>query len=124
MASPVAVYTPEEVPLPPVSTVLVFSEPQWKILLSLADTVIPCIRSAELGPAPDCKVIPAEEYQASVVEVSSGVHGSDTETLAVKYLEEHPSSLPGFKESLQRTFSQYVHQEGRNGIALILAALK
>lgn len=116
-------YAPRESPVPPVPTEQVFSEIQWKTLLSLADTVIPAIRTSEEAKPSD-KAVPAANLNVAVSALASSIRGPDSVQIATKYLEESASDNPLFREALQRLFATYVHQEGRNGLGFILNALK
>ncbi|KAL4891576.1 hypothetical protein BDV59DRAFT_66050 [Aspergillus ambiguus] len=118
-----AVYTPLDVALPPVPTKEVFSELQWKTLLALADSVIPSIRTPSAPKSPVAKVISQSDYDAAHSDLVARIHSPDAAALATRYLEENASSNPGFRDGVQRLFSQFVHEEGRNGISLILTAL-
>lgn len=116
-------YIPLVVPTPPVPDTQVFTELQWKTLLSLADTVIPSIRT-EATARPSDKVVPASQLNAAVSTLASSIPGPDSVQVATKYLEENASSNPQFRTVIQRLFSVYVPQEGRNGMSLVLNALK
>lgn len=126
-------YSPLDVPLPPIPSVQIFSELQWKTLLSLADTVIPAVRpldrqSGSASTNTD-KLIPEATLNNTISTLSTRIQANgqaseDCTQLAIRFLEESASSLPAFRDSLQRTFTDYVHEEGRNGISLILNALK
>lgn len=117
-------YTPLDVPVPPVPAADFYTEQQWKTLLVLADTVIPSIRTPEPDQSSLVKVVPSAEWDAAVAVLASRIKGPDAARLAKQYLEEAPSSNPHFKPALQRLFGQFVHEEGRNGLGLILNALK
>jgi hypothetical protein len=121
-ASEVSTYTPLEAPLPPLPEGEVFTELQWKTLLSLADVVVPSIEDA--GKSPNQKTIPAAELKSALSSLKNTIEGPHADQRARQYLEENASSLPLFKESIHRVFGQFVHQEGRKGIQLILTVLK
>ena len=116
-------YAPRAAPVPPVPTDQVFSDLQWKTLLSLADTVIPAIRTSQEAKPSD-KVISAANLDVAVSALASSIRSPDSVQIATKYLEESASANPLFREALQRLFAAYVHQEGRNGLGFILNALK
>lgn len=115
-------YVPLDVPTPPIPETQVFSELQWKTLLSLADTVIPSIRSS--GNTKSTKVIPASQLNAAVSTLASDIHGPDSVQTATQYLEQSASSNPAFRETVQRLLATFVHQEGKDGLSLILNILK
>lgn len=114
-------YVPLDVPTPPIPDTQVFSELQWKTLLALADTVIPSIRTS--ASCPSTKVIPASQFNVAVSTLASNIRDPDAVQIATRYLEESASSNPGFRDAVQRLFSSFVHQEGRNGLSLVLNAL-
>ena len=115
-------YVPLDVPVPPIPQAELFSELQWKTLLSLADTVIPSIRSS--GDANSTKVVPESQFSATVSTLASNIRDPDSVQIATRYLEESASSNPAFRDAIQRLFGSFVHQEGRNGLSFILNALK
>lgn len=117
-------YVPLDVPLPPIPEDQIFSDLQWKTLLSLADTVIPSIRSSALPKSPYIKVVPESTIKDAVSTLASHIHDPDATQIAEQYLDENASSNPQFVEGLRRLFANYVHDEGKSGINLILNALK
>ncbi|EEQ89581.1 hypothetical protein RJZ56_000235 [Blastomyces dermatitidis] len=126
MASPLS-STPVEIlesplaPAPAANTVL--TPLQWKTLMALADTVIPSIRPKSAGGCPsDCMINDAEFAIAShnLMSIHEGSAHSD---VAVRFLAENASSVPGFKESMCRVLGQQVPDEARRGISVILNAL-
>ena len=131
-------YVPEEVPLPPVPSTEVFTDLQWKTLLSLADTVIPSVRARDpasgsvTGSTISDKLVPVSQLNNAVSDLAkriadNGSHSTDPAVatqLARQFVEESASSDPAFRELLQRTMAVNIHQEGKNGISLVLTALK
>lgn len=107
---------------PPLPDTQLFSELQWKTLLSLADTMIPSVRSS--GNANSTKVVPAPQFDSAVSKLASDIPGPDSAQKATRYLEENASSNPAFRDNIQRLFGTFVHQEGRKGLSLVLNALK
>ncbi|EAW07136.1 putative long chain fatty alcohol oxidase [Aspergillus clavatus NRRL 1] len=119
----VTAYVPLDVSLPPIPTEQVFSDLQWKTLLALADTVIPSVRSPSSPKSLSTKVVPDCDLKAAVSTLASHMHDPEATKIAEQYLEETGSANPLFVEGLRRLFAEYIHQEGRNGISLILNAL-
>ncbi|GIC91405.1 uncharacterized protein Aud_007848 [Aspergillus udagawae] len=119
----VTTYVPLDVPLPPIPEGQVFSDLQWKTLLSLADTVIPSIRSTSLAKSLSTKVVPESTFKDAVSSLASRIHDPDATKIAEQYLEENVSTNPQFVEGLRRLFADYIHEEGKSGINLILNAL-
>ncbi|KAI9372621.1 hypothetical protein BJX61DRAFT_434678 [Aspergillus egyptiacus] len=116
-------FTPLAAPLPTVSTDEVFTDLQWKTLLSLADTVIPSVRGPRARKSRSTKVVAQTKLDAAHQTIKAGIPGPDAASLATQYLEENLTSIPEVRQALQRLFSKYVHQEGRNGLSMILTAL-
>lgn len=116
-------YIPLDVPTPAVSDTEVFSDLQWKTLLSLADTVVPSIRTKEAARPAD-KVVSASELNGAISKLASRISGPDSVQIATKYMDENASSNPQFRVAIQRLFSTYVPTEGKNGLSLILNVLK
>jgi hypothetical protein len=117
-------YIPLDVPVPPVPNKEIFSELQWATLMSIADTVIPSIRGPSAPKSSSAKVITQSQYDAVLSSLTAKISQPDAATLATQYLEENASSNPLFRPALQRLISEYVHEEGRNGLRFILNALK
>lgn len=102
----------------------VLSPSQWETLLSLADTIIPSIRPRSRGNVHRHFILDdidaaktAESIQSAVAEPSAS---SD---LAIHYLEESATSVPGFKESLVLLFGKYTPPEQVRGLRIVLSAL-
>ncbi|KAL2827599.1 hypothetical protein BDW59DRAFT_56234 [Aspergillus cavernicola] len=123
MAQPLVSFTPLAAPLSPVSTEQVFNDLQWKTLLSLADTIIPSVRGPRARKSRSTKVVAQAKIDAAHETLKSSIPSPDAAVLATQYLEENLTSIPEVRQALQRLFTQYVHQEGRNGLSMILTAL-
>lgn len=114
---------PLDTPLPPPPDGQVLSEPQWTTLMAIADTVIPSIKvSSTLSNRSLC-IAPAE-YASAHETITQRLPAQTDSDLTQRYLEESASSLPGFKEVLQRTLGDYTREDARKGIRVILSALK
>ncbi|KAJ0418552.1 hypothetical protein BJY00DRAFT_178063 [Aspergillus carlsbadensis] len=123
MAEELVSFSPSVAPLAPVSTEQVFSDLQWKTLLSLADTVIPSVRGPRARKSRSTKVVPQAKLDVALETLKAGIPGPDAGNLATQYLEENLTSIPEVRQALQRLFTEYVHQEGRNGLSMVLTAL-
>ncbi|KAL1878987.1 hypothetical protein Plec18167_004282 [Paecilomyces lecythidis] len=120
---PIFPYVPLESPVPPVQTAEVFSESQWQMLLTLADTVIPSIKAREGPHSSNDKLISSSEMNKAISALAANISGPDAKKIAVQYLEERPSTIPQFREAIQRLFSDWVPYGARYGIVLMLNAL-
>ncbi|EYE98796.1 putative long chain fatty alcohol oxidase [Aspergillus ruber CBS 135680] len=119
----VSTYTPLDAPVPPVPTAEIFSKPQWQTLLALADTVIPSIKAREGPHSSNDKVVSSSEVNKAVAALAASIPGPDANQVAVRYLEERPSANPDFRNAIQRLFAEWVHDEGKNGMSMVLSAL-
>lgn len=120
----VSTYAPLETPVPPGPNASFFSDAQWKTLFALADAIVPSIRTAATAKSSTDKVISIAEWDDAVSKVSSLIQGPDSAKIAAQYLEEDASSNPGFRAYVQRVLGDYVHDEGRAGLGLVMNALK
>lgn len=124
MADQTIPYTPVDMSIPPVPQEQLFTELQWTTLLSIANTVVPKIRSKRASRSSSDKRVSQTEYDQALAALTAKIHDPDAAVIAAQYLEEDLSTNVAFRENIQRLFTTYVHQEGRNGISLILNALK
>ena len=122
-----SLYTPVASPLPPPPDEDIFTPDQWTILLAIADTIVPSIRSKESTDSSAQLVLPSSDFNAAKSTLQDGLdhsHSSTAKTdLISTYLEENASSLPGFKDTLKTTFGRHIHNEARRGLTLVLTAL-
>ncbi|CAI4220177.1 unnamed protein product [Parascedosporium putredinis] len=79
---------------------------EWDTLLALCDAAIPAIRSAqssETKRASNALCLPDDAFAATLESIRSSLPPSTSRETAVAFLEDQPSSIPGFKEVLQYT---------------------
>ncbi|KAJ5646247.1 hypothetical protein N7490_002619 [Penicillium lividum] len=114
-------YVPQAVPIPQAPDTSFWSELQWKTLFAICDAIVPSIRTTPQSL--NDKVVPKIEYDAALDKLTSLISGPDAKQVAVEYLEENVSTNPAFRAIVERTVGHYVHDEGRNGLGLILNAL-
>ncbi|CAG7920249.1 unnamed protein product [Penicillium olsonii] len=119
----VSSYTPQEVPLPPAKSSTFFTELQWKSFFALADAVVPAIHTSATSRSSKNLVVSDAEYNSAVVGLTNLISGPDANSIATRYLQEDASSNPLFRSTAERILSDHVHDEGRNGVGLILNAL-
>lgn len=114
---------PLDTPLPPPPDGQVLTQSQWNTLMAIADTVIPSIEvPSTLSNSSLC--ITASDYTSAVETISKRLPPQTDSNLTQRFLQENASSVPGFRELLQRTLGDYVREDARKGIRVILSALE
>ena len=114
---------PLDTSLPPVPAGEVLTKSQWATLLAIADTIIPAIE-AHPSSSIDKLVIPTSEYTTALHSVRNEATTNAGRDAVESYFGEKGSSVPGFQQSLQRTFSHYIREDALKGIRVILSALE
>lgn len=114
---------PLDAPLPPPLEGEVFTAAQWITLMAIADTVIPAIEVSS-APSKSRLCVQASEYMNAISAVKRGVAAEADDQLPQAYLQENASSVPGFQELLRRTLGDFVREDARKGIRVILSALE
>ena len=114
---------PLDTPLPPPPDGEPLTESQWKTLMAIADTVIAAI---EVSSAPSTKSLslPTSDYATAVEDLEKRLPSGSKDKLVHSYLQEKARSIPAFRELLQRTLVDYVREDARKGIRVILSALE
>ena len=114
---------PLDTPLPPPAEGQVLTDSQWTTLMAIADTIVPSIEvSSALSKHKLC--IQASEYASAIENIKSGKRPEVEANVSQEYLYESASSIPGFKELLQRTLGDYLREDSRKGIRVVLSALE
>lgn len=91
--------------------------------MAIADAVIPSIQvSSTLSKNSLC--LAASEYTSTVETISKRLPAQTDSNLTQRFLQENASSVPSFRELLQRTLGDYVREDARKGIRVILSALE
>ena len=114
---------PLDTPLPPPPDGQVLTESQWTTLMAIADTVIPSIQVSSTLSNRSLYIAPAK-YASTHETITQRLPAQTDPDLTQRFLEENASSLPGFKEVLQRILGDYTREDARKGIRVILSALK
>ena len=114
---------PLDTPLPPSAQSEVLTDSQWTTFMAIADTIVPSIEvSSALSKHILC--IQASEYASAIEDIKSGKQTEVEANASQEYLHESASSVPGFKELLQRTLGDYLREDSRKGIRVVLSALE
>jgi hypothetical protein len=114
---------PLDSPLPPPAEGEVLTDSQWTTLMAIADTVVPAI---EVSSTPSAKnlSLQASDYAVAAEKLKKRLPSEVNTELPHQYLHENASSIPGFKELLRRTIGDYVREDARKGIRVVLSALE
>ena len=91
--------------------------------MAIADTVIPSIEvSSDLSLK--SLSLSASEYTTAIEAVKGRLLPEASVDLSRQYFRESASSLPAFRALLQRTLADFLPEEARKGIRIILSALE
>lgn len=114
---------PLESPLPPPPNGEVLTDSQWTTLMAIADTVIPSISDSSQS-SPERLMVEPSEYAMAVKTLKSEIPDTGKVDLIRTYLQESPSTLPGFKQYLHRTVEDFMREDARKGLRVLLSALE
>ena len=117
------ILAPLESPLPPPPPDTVLTESQWTTLLAIVDAIIPPIGVSSV-PSPNKLSVASSEYDVACEKLRKNLPPGADDSLAQQYFQESPSSLPGFRDALHRILGQYVREDARKGIRVILSTLE
>lgn len=114
---------PLDTPLPPPPEGEPFTESQWTTLMAIADTVIARIEvSSTTSTKSLC--LPTSDYATAVEVLKQRLPPGSEDQLVQSYLRENASSVPGFRDLLRRTIADYVNEDSKKAIRVILSALE
>ena len=114
---------PLDVPLPPPPEGEAFTESQWTTLMAIADTVIAKIEvSSTTSTKSLC--LPTSDYATAVEDLKQRLPSGSKEQLVQSYLRENASSVPGFRDLLRRTVADYMREDSKKAVRVILSALE
>lgn len=91
--------------------------------MAIADTVVPAIQVSST-PSANALCLQASDYANATEKLKKRIPSDSNSELAQQYLQENASSIPGFKELLRRTIGDYVREDARKGIRVVLSALE
>lgn len=92
--------------------------------MAIADTIIPSLEVSSPMSSTTHLRIEASEYTVAVEKLKESVPNDVDADIPRTYLNENASSIPAFKDLVHRTLGDYVREDARKGIALILSALE
>lgn len=92
--------------------------------MAIADATIPSIEVSSSPTTTNKLSIQASVYTTAIDKVRSALPAGTDPDLAHKYLTENASSVKGFKALLHRMLGDYINQDARKGISVILSALE
>lgn len=90
--------------------------------MALGDTFIPSIETSATSSTGRIS-LPEAEYTSAINRLKKIPARNEVE-IPQRYLEENASSIPGFRDALQRTLGEYVREEDLKGMRVILSALE
>ena len=91
--------------------------------MAIADAVIPSIEvSSTLSNSSLC--LTPSEYASAVETITQRLPAQTDPDLTQRFLQENASSVPGFRELVQRILGEYMREDARKGIRVILSALE
>lgn len=91
--------------------------------MAIADAVIPSVGvSATLSNR--CLCVAPSEYASAIETIAQRLPAETDPNLIQQFLQENASSVPGFRELLQRILADYVREDARRGIRVLLSALE
>lgn len=90
--------------------------------MAIGDTIIPFI-AASSAPSTAKLSVQESEYTVAIDKLKE-LPAKPHAVLYRKYLEENASSIPGVREAIQRLLSDYMTEDARKGLRVVLSALE
>lgn len=117
------IIAPLDTPLPPPPDGQLLTESQWTTLMAIADAVIPSIEvSSTLSNSSLC--LAPSEYASAIDTITQRLPAHTDPNLTQRFLQENASSVPGFRELIHRTLGEFIREDARKGIRVMLSALE
>lgn len=91
--------------------------------MAIGDTIIPSIERSS-DPSITKLSVPQNEYTVLVNSLEEVLVSKLEGGIIQEYLEENPSSIPGFKEALHRTLGENSREDARRVVRAVLSALE
>ncbi len=91
--------------------------------MAIADAVIPSIEVSS-SPATSNLCLAPSEYASAVETITRRLPAQADPNLTQRFLRENASSVPGFRELIQRILSEDMREDAKKGIRVVLSALK
>jgi hypothetical protein len=123
-ALPLTGHTPKESPLAPLPTKHPLTPGQWKTILALADTVVPCVRPERSARKGLDISLAQNDYAMALNKIERFTASSGNANLAREYLSERPSENQAFKDNLYRLLALYVPADLKQQLTLGLTLLE
>jgi hypothetical protein len=117
--------SPKATPLPPLPSEDPLTSQQWKILLAIADAVIPAIKPMSTAKTRTEIAATDTDYSTAISKLRALTPENDPDAVtAVKdYLDDYASQDPAFRAELQRVFAMYMPQNQRKELCMVLNVL-
>lgn len=91
--------------------------------MAIADAIIPSIEVSS-NPSDNSLLLAPPEYASAAETISRRLPAQTDPDLTQQFLQENPSSVPGFKELMHRILADYIREDARKGMRVILSALE
>ncbi len=91
--------------------------------MAIADTVIATIEVSSMTSTKSL-CLPTSDYATAVEFLKQRLPSGSKDQLVQSYLRENASSIPGFRDLLRRTIAEFVREDAKKGIRVILSALE
>lgn len=118
-----AVIAPLDTPRPALPVGEFLTDAQWTTLMAIGDAVIPSIVASSVHST-TALAIETSKYASATSTLVQGQSSTAQADVPRQYLEENASSIPNIKEALQRFLGEYIDENARKGIRVVLSALE
>ncbi|KAL8906835.1 MAG: hypothetical protein Q9171_006115 [Xanthocarpia ochracea] len=116
------IIAPLDAPLPPVPEGEVLTPSQWTTFLAIADTIVPAIEASSTHSVSKLAIQPSE-FTTAVQSIQQLIPADAPSEAVQRYMGDKASLTPGFKDSIHRTFGNYIRDDALKGIRVILSSL-
>ena len=91
--------------------------------MAIADTLVPSIEASSSLTQENLTITPSE-YTKTLSTIKQRLPADARDSLGAQYLKESASVVPGFQELLKRTINEFLREDAKKGIRVILSALE
>ncbi|KAG8528919.1 uncharacterized protein KY384_006608 [Bacidia gigantensis] len=113
---------PLETPLPAPREGEVLTDAQWTTLLAIADTIVPSIEVSSEKSSHNL-TLTSSAWTESAQNIKDRLPADANAKTTDIYFREQASSTQGFQALLQRILNEYLREDAKKGIRVLLSAL-